>query len=973
MKKRLKVMSVCATALLALSPVVAPFANVAHADSSDASYDPNTGHKTEDVTIGDPHFDKDSSHFKNDNDKTDDTKPEDKVYSVDVSATTGKAGTPIFVPSAKLSDVHLDNTDFKAVRFNPLVNIYKNKADAEGVVKKGIADPAKTVKNTDKLEAGTTYYEVAYLVLAAPKSNTEYKINNGISTKTYMSDENKNVTIPVVYALDVQKSDDSDNTKTDDNTKADGPLTSDQLMEPYYKQDSTVLKKDQTLLRVTKNDPVINVYAGTKVRTVTHHRFTDMKTNYGKITKIDHVSLYPTFDDGKPDWDHILDDNDVLKSGQNYVAEIGVRVNDLTKNKEYGAWGREYLQHLSNDITFNDIGNTEEDLDNTPAVLIPVHVVANGTAVADKGNGIIGDKDGTKTDDSNNSSSDNKNTSKTDDSNDSKKNNNNSSSNQNNNSSSDNNTINVPTTPTNTEGVPFFANAQNIAYANNQTINAPTNIKNPSDPTGAGVLAPTSVKNIVAMLNSMGLKAYGSSASGEDILEPASEESVTKQLKAAGIQPAVDGSVVLPTSGFTYVWTATNPKNKRTATLNVFFKATDSTYTAYPLIKFGELNVMQGFNDFNQKPVALVNLNDKNWRADVLKQFSAVESTVNPTKIELQDADLTVTNMDINHTGIYPATLKVTNKDGRSTYLTFNIGVQGNEKDETTTKIAVNKDDRAARSIKVYSIDNKKATPIKGETLPINSSVTVYNDHQTVDGVRYARLVVPGTEREKTNQWVRTDQLSDMPQKAEEQGTTKELMHAAYLYNSQGKRVGKTVLRSYSFISVIYRRVKIGNKLFYKIANSDNYVKAYNIDPMYRKVTSNAYLYNYSGHIKTRKHVKKVKGKKRTVRVRLYYSAKAAQNVVKTYGGTITRKVTIGKKRVERKLYRIGKDQYLLASKLEKIQTSADNESSTKTNAPADNADQSSPDNTLASNSNGTSGNTGIFSANSTDGGEDDE
>lgn len=826
-------MSVCATALLALSPVVAPLANVAHADTSDASYDPNTGHKTEDVTIGDPHFDKDSSHFKDDNDKTDDTKPEDKVYSVDVSATTGKAGTPIFVPSAKLSDVHLDNTDFKAVRFNPLVNIYKNKADAEDVVKKGEADPTKTVKNTDKLEAGNTYYEVAYLVLAAPKSNTEYKINNGISTKTYMSDENKNVTIPVVYALDVQKSDTSDSSKTDDNSQ----------------------KKDDN----TKTD----------------------------------------------------DNNDQKKDDNN--------------------------SSKSDDNTKTD-NNTDQ-----------------------------------KKDDNSDSKKDDNNSSKTDDNNDSKKDNNNSSSNQNNNSSSDNNTINVPTTPTNTEGVPFFANAQNIAYANNQTINAPTNIKNPSDPTGAGVLAPTSVKNIVAMLNSMGLKAYGSSASGEDILEPASEESVIKQLKAAGIQPAVDGSVVLPTSGFTYVWTATNPKNKRTATLNIFFKATDSTYTAYPLIKFGELNVMQGFNDFNQKPVALVNLNDKNWRADVLKQFSAVESTVNPTKIELQDADLTVTNMDINHTGIYPATLKVTNKDGRSTYLTFNIGVQGNEKDETTTKIAVNKDDRAARSIKVYSIDNKKATPIKGETLPINSSVTVYNDHQTVDGVRYARLVVPGTEREKTNQWVRTDQLSDMPQKAEEQGTVKELMHAAYLYNSQGKRVGKTVLRSYSFLSVIYRRVKIGNKLFYKIANSDNYVKAYNIDPMYRKVTSNAYLYNYSGHIKTRKHVKKVKGKKRTVRVRLYYSAKAAQNVVKTYGGTITRKVTIGKKRVERKLYRIGKDQYLLASKLEKIQTSADNESSTKTNAPADNADQSSPDNTLASNSNGTSGNTGIFSANSTDGGEDDE
>lgn len=714
MKKHLKIVSACAAALLAVAPVFTPVvssvANAATTDSASAGTSTssqtavnNNGHSTDatkdsDVTgVKDNGQKTDTVNNGSDSSKatTDDnanhgsTDTNTVAGTVTVKSVVVSAGAPVFTPAAQASDVDLSGfgSGFTFNKFAPVVNIYKTKEDAEHVVKAGKADASKTVKNTDKLTNGTSYYEVAEITLNTPSANTKYRINNGIEDKDYMSDSNATVTIPVVFEIKAQS-------------------------------------------------------------------------------------------------------------------------------------------------------NAQE-------------------------------------------------------------------------------------------GQPFFTNAQNVTYANNQTVNAPEDMKDPSDSIGATVLAPTSVKNIAEIINNMGLKAYVGSASSDNILEKVTEDDVTAQLKKANITPDSDGNVTIPTGGFTYALTVKNNTNDKSATLNIFFKASDANYNPYPLIKMGKLNVAQGANTFNQNPVAVVSLHDKDWRANVLKQFTAVQSGLNSAPIDLTDSDLTVTSLDINHTGLYPATLKVTNKDGKSTYLAFNIGVQGDAKDETRTKIAVDNEDHTATSIKVYSIDGTKVTPVKDKTLPINSSVTVYNDEQTVNGVHYARLVVNGTKRADTNEWVRTDQLSDVPEKATEQGVTKKLMHAAYLYNAKGERVTKTVLKSYSFIPVVYKRVQIGKHEFYKIANSENYIKAGNIDPQLRKIVKNSYIYTYSGKIVTAKKNVTVRDKrtkklrKQTKRVRLYYSANGENTNLNTYGAAFTIKVKTtkhGKTSIKKeRMYRVAPDRYVLASSLRAV------------------------------------------------------
>lgn len=714
MKKHLKIVSACAATLLAVAPVFTPVvssvANAATTDSASAGTSTssqtavnNNGHSTDatkdsDVTgVKDNGQKTDTVNNGSDSSKTttDDnanhgsTETNTVAGTVTVKSVVVAAGAPVFTPAAQASDVDLSGfgSGFTFNKFAPVVNIYKTKEDAENVVKAGKADASKTVKNTDKLTNGTSYYEVAEITLNTPSANTKYRINNGIEDKDYMSDSNATVTVPVVFEIKAQS-------------------------------------------------------------------------------------------------------------------------------------------------------NAQE-------------------------------------------------------------------------------------------GQPFFTNAQNVTYANNQTVNAPEDMKDPSDSTGATVLAPTSVKNIAEIINNMGLKAYVGSASSDNILEKVTEDDVTAQLKKANIAPDSDGNVTIPTGGFTYALTVKNNTNDKSATLNIFFKASDANYNPYPLIKMGKLNVAQGANTFNQNPVAVVSLHDKDWRANVLKQFTAVQSGLNSAPIDLTDSDLTVTSLDINHTGLYPATLKVTNKDGKSTYLAFNIGVQGDAKDETRTKIAVNNEDHTATSIKVYSIDGTKVTPVKDKTLPINSSVTVYNDEQTVNGVHYARLVVNGTKRADTNEWVRTDQLSDVPEKAAEQGVTKKLMHAAYLYNAKGERVTKTVLKSYSFVPVVYKRVQIGKHEFYKIANSENYIKAGNIDPQLRKIVKNSYIYTYSGKIVTAKKNVTVRDKrtkklrKQTKRVRLYYSANGENTNLNTYGAAFTIKVKTtkhGKTSIKKeRMYRVAPDRYVLASSLRAV------------------------------------------------------
>lgn len=546
------------------------------------------------------------------------------------------------------------------------------------------------------------------------------------------------------------------------------------------------------------------------------------------------ITVYDNEDDAKSaaqnnDTDNALKSDAKLKADHDYYRVVQVVLNAPDKTEKY---------KIDNGIEEKEY--TPDDNGNINVTLIQkVHV----DQPADNSNKSDDNKkpDNSNKPDDNTNTNNNGNTSGNTNSNTSDNTNTNNG-NTNGNASGNGNTNNNPNNGNNSgsanvqDQTPFFVNAQGTIYQNGSLVNAPVTSNMPAD----------SVKNITSIINGMGLKTYVGN-SEDNFLDPATEKDVEKQLSDEGIKADKDGKVVIPASGFTYHMTA--EKHGQKAALQIFFKGASSVYDAFPILKFNDQNVMQGMNDFNQKPVVLVDLNDKNWEESVLKQFSAQESTDNKTKINLSKQNLIVNDMDVKQPGLYQAALTVTNGDKKQTTLQFFIGVKGSQKDIQDTRLVVNgeKSDKIAYT---YTIENNQAK--KANEISVGQRILVYpNDTQTVNNVSYTRVVMDGKKRGETNVWIKTEDIGkQMP--VDERGTDAKLMHAAYLYDKLGKRVGKAVIGSYSHVSVVNKKVQIGKRNFYKIANSNNYIAAGNIEYTPRTLKKTAYLWHNNGKHYTR-------------------------------------------------------------------------------------------------------------------------
>lgn len=544
------------------------------------------------------------------------------------------------------------------------------------------------------------------------------------------------------------------------------------------------------------------------------------------------ITVYDNEDDAKSaaqnnDIDNALKSDAKLKADHDYYRVVQVVLNAPDKTEKY---------KIDNGIEEKEY--TPDDNGNINVTLIQKVHVDQPANDSNKSDDNKKSDNSNKSDDSTNTNN-NGNTSGNTNSNTSDNANTNTG---NTNASGNDNTNNNPNNGNNSgsanvrDQTPFFVNAQGTIYQNGSLVNAPVTSSLPAD----------SVKNITSIINGMGLKTYVGN-SEDNFLDPATEKDVEKQLSDEGIKADKDGKVVIPASGFTYHMTA--EKHGQKAALQIFFKGASSVYDAFPILKFNDQNVMQGMNDFNQKPVVLVDLNDKDWEESVLKQFSAQESTDNKTKINLSKQNLIVNDMDVKQPGLYQAALTVTNGDKKQTTLQFFIGVKGSQKDIQDTRLVVNgeKSDKIAYT---YTIENNQAK--KANEISVGQRILVYpNDTQTVNNVSYTRVVMDGKKRDETNVWIKTEDIGkQMP--VDERGTDAKLMHAAYLYDKLGKRVGKAVIGSYSHVSVVNKKVQIGKRNFYKIANSNNYIAAGNIEYTPRTLKKTAYLWHNNGKHYTR-------------------------------------------------------------------------------------------------------------------------
>ena len=642
-------------------------------------------------------------------------------------------------------------------------------------------------------------------------------------TATAFADDAQNNTSA---SSDVTKNTSTNTTKSDGNTSSSN---SNDQSKPSGKND--------TLSATNDSEKKASTVAG--LMAIPNKDSLKLTDNNGlTINHINNnITVYDNEDDAKSaaqnnDTDNALKSDAKLKADHDYYRVVQVVLNAPDKTEKY---------KIDNGIEEKEY--TPDDNGNINVTLIQkVHV----DQPADDSNKSDDNKkpdDSNKPDDSTNTNNNGNTSGNTNNSNGNTSDNTNTNNgNTNGNASGNDNTNNNPNNGNNSgsanvqDQTPFFVNAQGTIYQNGSLVNAPVTSNMPAD----------SVKNITSIINGMGLKTYVGN-SEDNFLDPATEKDVEKQLEDEGIKADKDGKVVIPASGFTYHMTA--EKHGQKAALQIFFKGASSVYDAFPILKFNDQNVMQGMNDFNQKPVVLVDLNDKDWEESVLKQFSAQESTDNKTKINLSKQNLIVNDMDVKQPGLYQAALTVTNGDKKQTTLQFFIGVKGSQKDIQDTRLVVNgeKSDKIAYT---YTIENNQVK--KANEISVGQRILVYpNDTQTVNNVSYTRVVMDGKKRGETNVWIKTEDIGkQMP--VDERGTDAKLMHAAYLYDKLGKRVGKSVIGSYSHVSVVNKKVQIGKRNFYKIANSNNYIAAGNIEYTPRTLKKTAYLWHNNGKHYTR-------------------------------------------------------------------------------------------------------------------------
>ncbi|WP_288557216.1 SLAP domain-containing protein [uncultured Lactobacillus sp.] len=82
-------------------------------------------------------------------------------------------------------------------------------------------------------------------------------------------------------------------------------------------------------------------------------------------------------------------------------------------------------------------------------------------------------------------------------------------------------------------------------------------------------------------------------------------------------------------------------------------------------------------------------------------------------------------------------------------------------------------------------------------------------------------------------------------QAADTNVTNKMIMHTAVAYDKDGNSTG-VKYNAFSYAKLVASPVKIGDSIYYKVADKDQYLKATNIDGVTRRITHNTYIYRTS-------------------------------------------------------------------------------------------------------------------------------
>ncbi|WP_296315638.1 SLAP domain-containing protein [Lactobacillus sp.] len=233
--------------------------------------------------------------------------------------------------------------------------------------------------------------------------------------------------------------------------------------------------------------------------------------------------------------------------------------------------------------------------------------------------------------------------------------------------------------------------------------------------------------------------------------------------------------------------------------------------------------------DSSKKPISFnyVPVNGVVDTTAIKDAFTATVTTNNADKLAV-NVDISKVNTKV--AGKYPVVISATNADKKTSKVTFyiTVGVKG----------ATYKTVQSDGDVPVYKIEGNNVTDTK-TTVKNGDQIAVFGDAIKVGDKSYTRI-----NSADSNLYVETKYVDGSFKPAEK--TSKTVMHNAYIYDKDHKRVGTKTLAAYTKVDVLGATTKLADgSLVYQIGDNQ-YVMADNIDGTVRTLSHNAYVYKTS-------------------------------------------------------------------------------------------------------------------------------
>ena len=301
------------------------------------------------------------------------------------------------------------------------------------------------------------------------------------------------------------------------------------------------------------------------------------------------------------------------------------------------------------------------------------------------------------------------------------------------------------------------------------------------------------------------------------------EQDIRDGLKAAGVTIKADGSFDKPAAPFT-VTTHLYATNGKTATFNVRVNPTATEADgSFPQMYFnGQSTALKGTTTLDSVGDAKFNYVPVNGVVDTKAIQDAFKTEVSATDHTVMIPTVDVSKVNTKVAGKYPVTVSATNADGKTTKVTFllTVGVKGAEY----------KTVQSDGDVTVYKIDGNTVTDSK-TTVKNGDQIAIFGEPIKVGDKTYSRI-----NSADSDLYVETKYVDGSFKPADK--VKKTVMHNAYIYDKDHKRVGTNMLRAYSTVEVIGATTKLADgSLVYQIADNQ-YVMADNIDGTSRTLSN---------------------------------------------------------------------------------------------------------------------------------------